>query len=136
MTFPQVCSLLVREPFNCSFDQIARMTDEQIEEILFAERDDSGKLVVEEESQDDDDDEAWKNWKPKKDAPGPFRLMTYRVWRQREPGITEEQLAAKFKEKYPGYRDGAAKTADKHRPTGSAERDLPAGESVEGSQAR
>lgn len=84
----------MREPFNKSFEEIASYTDDQIAGILFHPRNDDGTLKVE--------DEPEESRSPRQAMS--FRQMTYTVWRKREPEITEEELAKRFKEKYPGVR--------------------------------
>lgn len=71
-----MCAVLVREPFNLSFGQIADLTDYQINEILF------------------------KHPADEKPAPEPGESLTYeelfwRVWERR--GLTEEQIAEKWR---------------------------------------
>lgn len=77
MSFAEVCQILVREPFNLSFEQIADLTDYQIAEILFkhpadtpAEKPPDGNNLTHEE-------------------------LFWRVWQRR--GLSEEQIAEKWR---------------------------------------
>jgi len=75
VTFAQVCQLLVREPFNLSFAQIADLTDYQIRAILFQHPAD-----------------------PKPAPAGVYRPpeeLFERVWRRR--GLSDDEIAEKWR---------------------------------------
>lgn len=71
--------------FGLSFAQIAELTDEQIANILLCERDQYGNKVT----------------RPKEPQMS-FREVAYKVWRLREPGVSEQELEKRFKETYGG----------------------------------
>lgn len=72
-----VCQILVREPFNLSFEQIADLTDYQISEILFQHP----------------ADEPAKN--PAEQVYLTPEQLFWRVWQRR--GLSEEEIAEKWR---------------------------------------
>lgn len=69
------------EPFKLSLFEIARLTDDQLTNIYFCERDENGNPVE-------------RDTRPKMS----IRQICYKIWRMRQPDITEEQLKQKFEE--------------------------------------
>jgi hypothetical protein len=86
VTFDEVCQLLVREPFNLGFDEIAELTDYQILEILFKHPSDE---------------------KPQPEgAYQTHEEIFWSVWRRR--GLSEDEIAGKWR----AEREADSRAAD------------------------
>lgn len=84
---------MVREPFNKSFDEIARMTEDQKIHVMFHPRDDDGAI------EPDDDDEMRQ---PSRSSGKSLKQAMFDRWWKRDPMATREELQERWKKRSRG----------------------------------
>lgn len=95
--------MLVRDPFNLTFPDIAKLTDDQISDILFHPRDKEGYLDIGSAEDGGGSDESIS-----------FGKMYEQVMRLHNPSISDDEIKASFVKEY-GEPDMPQDYADKVR---------------------
>lgn len=96
MSFAEVCSALVKEPFNLTVPEIARLTDHQLQHVYFRP----------------DANQKWDRLAARGEPVSQFWVF----WdHHRRHGMTDDAICALWREKNPGFEKQAVVDPEWHR---------------------